>query len=155
SAGVSAFMIGHYALPSLTGSDDLPTSLSEAAVNGLLRRELGFDGVVMTDALDMKALPQGGGQIVDAVAAIRAGVDLLLTTPDSHAQHRLRTGFDLADARRLRGPDATRRSRVRVACLRRWLAGLRRPGITAVDSADPRTDAAVVARRSVTLVRDD
>ncbi|MFO7291941.1 MAG: glycoside hydrolase family 3 protein [Actinomycetes bacterium] len=155
SAGVSAFMIGHYALPSLTGSDDLPTSLSEAAVNGLLRRELGFDGVVMTDALDMKALPQGVGQIVDAVAAIRAGVDLLLTTPDSEAQQRLRTGLDLAVARRLIEPDATRRSRERVARLRRWLAGFRRPGIEAVGSAAHRALAAEVARRSVTLVRDD
>ncbi|HZI37476.1 MAG TPA: glycoside hydrolase family 3 N-terminal domain-containing protein [Acidimicrobiia bacterium] len=155
SAGVSAFMIGHYALPSVTGRDDLPTSLSEAAVNGLLRKELGFDGVVMTDALDMGALPQGIGQVVDAVAAVRAGIDLLLTTPDPEAQERLRAGLDLAVARGLIDSAEMRASQERVRRLRRWVAGFPRPDIAVVGSSEHQTLAAEVARRSITLVRDE
>lgn len=155
AAGVPAFMIGHYALPSVTGSDDLPTSLSEAAVNGLLRRELGFDGVVMTDALDMRALPQGVGQIVDAIAAVKAGVDLLLTTPDLDAQERLRAGLDLAVARGLIDSSAMQASRDRVQRLRQWVAQFPRPEFETVSSAEHQALAREVALRSITLVRDE
>jgi beta-N-acetylhexosaminidase len=58
-AGVRAVMPGHLRVPGLTG--DLPASLSEAAQTGLLRRELGFDGVIVSDALEMRAVSEPYG----------------------------------------------------------------------------------------------
>ena len=77
-AGARMVMTGHFALPGQ--DDDLPTSLSAAVLRDLLRGQLRFDGVTVTDALDMRALAQGSAQIVDAVAALRAGEDVLLGT---------------------------------------------------------------------------
>lgn len=152
-AGVPALMVGHYGLPSVTGVPDLPTSVSPAVVEDLLRRQLGFEGVVITDALDMGALPQGVGQIVDTVAALRAGTDLLLCTPDDASLHRLRTGLDLAVSRSLL-PDLAA-SRQRIARLRGWLGGFTPPDTGVVGSRAHRDLADEVARRSVTLVKDE
>src|SRR5690606_26046073 len=116
---------------------------------------LGFDGVVMTDALDMRALPQGVGQIVDAIAAVKAGVDLLLTTPDLDAQERLRAGLDLAVARGLIDSSAMQASRDRVQRLRQWVAQFPRPEFETVSSAEHQALAREVALRSITLVRDE
>ncbi len=75
AAGSLAIMPGHLRVPELTGS--LPATLSPAAVNGLLRGELGFSGVVISDALEMKAASAVFGIPEAAVLAVIAGVDLL------------------------------------------------------------------------------
>ena len=155
ASGASAVMTGHYAVPAVTGRRDLPGTVSRAMVSGLLRDELGFGGVVITDALDMGALPQGVGQIVDVIAALAAGVDLLLLTPDPEVEGRLRAGLDLAVARGLVGEDLTATSRRRVSELRSWLAAFDRPPLETVASADHRELAAEAGRRSITLVRND
>ncbi|MCP5027387.1 MAG: glycoside hydrolase family 3 protein [Actinomycetia bacterium] len=74
NAGVPAVMVGHLSVPGLT--DQLPTSLSPETVTGLLRGELGFDGVVMTDALDMGGVPVGGPEAAEL--ALLAGVDIAM-----------------------------------------------------------------------------
>ena len=75
AAGSIAVMPGHLRVPELTGS--LPATLSPAAVTGLLRGELGFGGVVICDALEMKAASITVGIPEAAVLAVVAGVDLL------------------------------------------------------------------------------
>jgi beta-N-acetylhexosaminidase len=149
-SGVPAVMVGHYAVPAVTGRRDLPTSISSAMIDGILRRDLGFDGVVITDALDMGALPQGIGQVVDVIAAVRAGVDLLLCTADREVQQRLRAGVDLAISRGLVDPS---RSVARTRELRRRLT-IDRPDFDLVGCREHRDLAAEVARRSITMVRD-
>ncbi|MFC4946031.1 glycoside hydrolase family 3 N-terminal domain-containing protein [Pseudonocardia sp. GCM10023141] len=74
-AGVRAVLTAHVVFPAL---DPAPATMS-ATVLGLLRTELGFDGVVISDALDMHAIAQGIGRGPGAVAALAAGVDLLCT----------------------------------------------------------------------------
>ena len=74
-------MSGHVALPAITGDRALPATVSRQVMHGLLRRQLGFRGVSITDAMDMKALAQGSAGVVDSLVALRAGVDLLLLTP--------------------------------------------------------------------------
>jgi beta-N-acetylhexosaminidase len=155
SAGVKAVMTGHYAVPAVTGRRDLPGTVSEAMVRGVLRGDLGYDGVVITDALDMGALPQGVGQIVDVIASLLAGVDLLLLTPDPESQTRLRTGLDLAVSRGLLPPEVTAASRSRTSSLRSWLAGFEAPPFDVVGCAEHLDVAAEAARRAVTLVRND
>ena len=74
-AGADAVMMGHMILDQI---DDQPALFSYHLVTGLLREEMGFTGVVMTDSLQMQAMTDhyGSGEI--AVGAVKAGVDILL-----------------------------------------------------------------------------
>lgn len=69
-------MVGHLLVPGLT--DDIPTSLSPEAIDGLLRQELGFDGFVITDALGMGAIAARWDQPTAALMAIAAGADMVI-----------------------------------------------------------------------------
>lgn len=153
--GVRLTMTGHFALPALTGSSDLPCTLAREAMRSLLRDDLGFGGVVITDALDMKAVTQGPSQIVDVIAAVRAGVDLLLLTADVEMRERIEEGLHLALSRRLIDADELAASRRRVGDLRRWLAGFSTPDLSVVGSPAHRSLADGAAAAAITLVRDD
>jgi beta-N-acetylhexosaminidase len=74
-AGTLAIMPSHLRVPELTG--DLPATLSSAALTGLLRGELGFTGVIVSDALEMRATREMFGIPGAAVLAVVAGTDLL------------------------------------------------------------------------------
>jgi beta-N-acetylhexosaminidase len=76
-AGVAGVMSAHIAFPALTG-DSIPATLNPRLLSGLLRDELGFDGIVYTDALDMGAIVEGWGAGSSAVLALQAGADVLL-----------------------------------------------------------------------------
>jgi len=71
-------MVGHIAVPEITG-DLTPASLSGQMINDVLRRELGFKGLVVTDSLDMGAITDEYDSGEAAVAAIEAGCDILLS----------------------------------------------------------------------------
>jgi beta-N-acetylhexosaminidase len=76
AAGAPAVMVANAAVPGLT---TLPASLSPAVINGLLRHDLGFGGLVLTDSLSAGAISQSGYPIPQAaVAAISAGADMIL-----------------------------------------------------------------------------
>ncbi len=68
-------MVGHITVPAIDGA---PASLSEKVVSGILRDKLGFDGIVITDALAMGAVVDGYGTGEACVLAIEAGCDILL-----------------------------------------------------------------------------
>ena len=149
-------MSAHVALPAVTGDPTLPATISREVMDGLLRRELGFDGVSITDAMDMKAVAQGSAGIVDSVMALRAGVDLLLLTPDRAAQRRLEAGLRQAALRGLLPAARIRAAPVaRILRLRRWLAGFERPPIGVVRSDEHEALAPSRGRGAITLVRDD
>jgi beta-N-acetylhexosaminidase len=76
-AGVDAVMIAHIAFPALDPSG-MPATLSRPIVTGLLRDELGFDGVICTDCMQMKAISSRYSAGEAAVRAVIAGVDLLV-----------------------------------------------------------------------------
>jgi beta-glucosidase-like glycosyl hydrolase len=54
--GVELIMVGHLAVPALTGGKDIPASISRELITGLLKEEMGFEGLVISDALNMKAV---------------------------------------------------------------------------------------------------
>ena len=143
AAGARLAMAGHLAVPALTGSDDQPASLSSQALRGVLRSELGFSGLTITDALDMAGVSAGAGIIDPISAALAAGEDLLLGTPV----------VPLLDRELAANGDAA--PITRLAALRRWLAGFDQPDLGAVGCAEHRALADELARRSLTLVRDD
>ncbi len=79
-AGVDAVMVGHLAFPALDPSGT-PASLSPTIVGDVLRTQMGFGGVVITDALDMGALRDTYGDDRIPVMALLAGDDVLLMPP--------------------------------------------------------------------------
>ena len=124
-AGARVAMAGHLGVPALTGRRDLPATLAPEILRTLLRGDLGFGGLTVSDALDMGAVSSHGG--VDVAAALGAGTDLLLCGPDPEAQVRVE---------------------------RRWIAGFPVPAVEVVGCTDHRLLADEVARRSITLIRD-
>ncbi|MEU3984134.1 glycoside hydrolase family 3 protein [Streptomyces sp. NPDC026672] len=80
-AGIDSIMTAHIQFPALDGSGD-PATLSEPILTGILRGELGYDGVVVTDSLGMEGVRTKYGDDRVPVLALKAGVDQLLNPPD-------------------------------------------------------------------------
>lgn len=153
--GARLIMTGHFAFPALTGRADLPATLDKAVMTDLVRHELGFEGVIITDALDMGAITQGAGQIVDVIAAVRAGVDLLLLTADQEVQERVFAGLKLATSRMLINHRHLSPSATRLQQLLYWIRQFPQPELEVVGCSAHQELARELAERSVTLVRDD
>ncbi|MFJ2216880.1 glycoside hydrolase family 3 protein [Streptomyces sp. NPDC101062] len=81
AAGVTSIMTAHIVVPALDPSGD-PATLSHPIVTGVLREQLGYRGVVVTDALGMEGVRQKYGDARVPVLALKAGVDQLLNPPD-------------------------------------------------------------------------
>jgi beta-N-acetylhexosaminidase len=155
AGGARLAMSGHMALPAVTGRDDLPGTLSRAVMTDLLRRDLGFEGVTISDALDMRALAQGPAQVLDVLAAVRAGVDLLLASADPEALARIEETLVRAVARDLVDRAEMAATERRVAALRDWLGSAGpAPDLSVVGCAAHRAIAEEQAARSITLARD-
>ncbi|MER5769719.1 glycoside hydrolase family 3 protein [Streptomyces sp. NPDC001985] len=77
AAGVDSIMTAHLQMPALDPSDD-PATLSRPIITGVLREELGYDGVIVSDALNMRGVLQKYGEERVPVLALKAGVDQLL-----------------------------------------------------------------------------
>ena len=82
AAGVAAVMTAHLMLTAL--DQERPATLSRAVLTGLLRKELGFNGLIVTDALVMEAIAGHYGAGEAAVLALEAGADLVLMPADAH-----------------------------------------------------------------------
>ncbi|MCD7751906.1 MAG: glycoside hydrolase family 3 protein [Lachnospiraceae bacterium] len=76
SAGADFVMVGHISVPQVTGSD-LPATLSATMIS-ILRNDLGFDGLIITDSMQMEAITDRYSSGEAAVMAIQAGVDMIL-----------------------------------------------------------------------------
>ncbi|WP_336788046.1 glycoside hydrolase family 3 protein [Paenibacillus sp. MMO-177] len=79
AAGTAAIMTAHVCLPALDPSGK-PSTLSEPVLTGLLRKELGYKGVIVTDCLEMDAIDKFYGPANGAVQAIQAGADMVLVS---------------------------------------------------------------------------
>ena len=76
--GLSSVMVAHLSVPSLEIKKDLPSSLSEQIISGILKERMGFKGLVFTDALNMKGVSGHGKDGDVELAAFLAGNDMLL-----------------------------------------------------------------------------
>lgn len=81
-----AIMVAHIAVPNLTG-DNTPSSLSKEVVTDLLRNEMKFNGVIISDALNMNAVKQNYIEEEIYVKAVEAGIDMLLMPSSSRKAH--------------------------------------------------------------------
>jgi beta-N-acetylhexosaminidase len=151
AAGVHGVMPGHLRVPELTG--DLPATLSAAAQTGLLRGELGFTGVIISDALEMRAVSGVYGLAEAAVRAVAAGTDLLCLGRDTGHDGYLAVRGALAEALASGRLPAERLEEAEqsIGRLRGWLAGL--ASAAGVDGAGGRAGRAQVglaaARRAI------
>ena len=80
--GLGSIMVAHLNIPSLDNQKDLPTSLSYNVVTGLLRQDLGFTGLSITDALNMKGVSEAYSPGLVDLKALLAGNDILLFSSD-------------------------------------------------------------------------
>lgn len=154
-AGVKLVMTAHLAIPFIDGPDAPPATLSPNIIDGLLRHDLGFDGVVVTDALDMHAIRQGELLGEDALRAVKAGADLLLVT--SNLQDHTRVFGALVNGVQT-GQLTVSELQIsveRIIRLKRWLSeNATYPDLSVIRSAAHMQVANEIAERSITLVRD-
>jgi beta-N-acetylhexosaminidase len=90
-AGADSIMTAHVFFPALTHEDMLPATLSSAIIRGLLREQMGFQGIMISDCLEMQAISETFGTERGAVMALQAGNDLVLV---SHLYERQRGSFE-------------------------------------------------------------
>jgi beta-N-acetylhexosaminidase len=157
AAGVDAVMTAHIVVPALDPAGD-PATLSRPIITGLLRGELGYRGVVVTDSLEMAGVRQKYGDDRVPVLALKAGADMLLMPPD----------IDVAVGSVLQAVAAGELTEARIdESVRRILTLKQKRGLLSVKPLDPaaaertvgasahRRVAQEVTDRSVTAVRND
>jgi beta-N-acetylhexosaminidase len=150
-AGVLSVMTAHVALPSVTGGERIPASRSGRIVEGLLRGELGFDGLVVTDAMIMAGARGRDGEAGAVVDALRAGNDMILAVEDLEgAIEAVRCAVKTGRLEAARIEDA----RGRIERLRRRIAESPRPGTGEIGRRSHRELAREVAEASVTCLRN-
>ncbi|HYH81957.1 MAG TPA: glycoside hydrolase family 3 N-terminal domain-containing protein [Longimicrobium sp.] len=155
AAGMDGVLVAHIAVPRVTG-DDVPASVSPRLTRALLRDEMGFRGLVMTDAFNMRGLTNRYGQGDAAVRAIDAGADILLQPTDIpavlNAIEAAVRGGRLSEARIDQSVRRILESKSRVRLERDRYADANLASV--VGSEPHRRLAMEVAQRSITLVRD-
>ncbi|MBM3464949.1 MAG: beta-N-acetylhexosaminidase, partial [Armatimonadetes bacterium] len=83
---IEMLMTAHITYPALESQPGLPATLSERILSGLLRQEMGFDGVIITDSMSMLAIARNFGVAQAAVMSVQAGADIVLACGTREAQ---------------------------------------------------------------------
>jgi beta-N-acetylhexosaminidase len=157
AAGVDSVMTAHIAVPALD-APDIPATLSPAILTNLLRNELGFRGIVATDALDMSGITKRWNAGQAAVKALEAGADVLLIPANpEEAIAAVVSAVRRGSISRARLDDSVARvlaAKARLGLQRRHLVNLE----TMMDDLDTPEDiqrVQEIADRAVTLVRNE
>ena len=157
AAGTDAVMTAHVAVPALAPAD-LPATLSPAILTGLLRGELGFQGLVITDALEVGGIVKGFPAGDAAVRAIEAGADTLLMPADPEAAIRAVVAAvengRIKRARIERSVVKILAAKEKVGLDRKRLVNVEALG-DVINSPEANEKAQQVAERAVTLVRNE
>lgn len=157
ASGVDAVMTAHLAVPAIE-PDNIPATASPKVLTGLLRNELNFKGLIVTDALDMLGFANGfsGGEGV--IRALEAGADVLLMPPDPEkAIHAVLAAIEHGRLTRQRIDDSVMRvltAKIRVGVIRKKLIDLDEVSdVLNSQEADDRVQQ--MSDRAVTLIRND
>jgi beta-N-acetylhexosaminidase len=158
AAGVDAVMSSHIRLPALDPTEGLPATLSRPILTGLLRRELGFEGLVVTDSMSMHAISRRFPADRAAAMAVAAGADVVLDTPDPEAAVRgIREAVERGEIPREQLDRSV--ERVLRAKARLGLHRARTVDVEAVPSGlggrAREAVAAEIASKAITLLKDD
>jgi beta-glucosidase-like glycosyl hydrolase len=158
AAGAEAVMTGHIEMPALDPTPATPTTLSAPIVEGLLRKELGFSGLVYTDSMGMAGVTAMYGPGEAAVRAAVAGNDVILHSPDDGAALRgiveaVKAGR-IAEARIQASAERILRAKARLGLHRTRAVNLDAIA-NVVGSRANQAIADEVSQRSLTLVKDE
>jgi beta-N-acetylhexosaminidase len=154
-SGARLVMTAHIVVPALNGgSNELPVTLSPEILRDLLRKKMRFKGVILSDAFDMHAMEQGSGYVAETMAAVAAGIDLLLFNHDLARVEPACTNVIQAAHRGLLSADEIYASARRIMALKNWLKRQRQEPLAVIGCKEHLQLAQEVARKSVTLVRD-
>ena len=157
-AGVKSIMTAHIAVPALEEDPDRPATLSTAVLEQVLRNELGFRGLIVTDSMKMKGLTRGFWSGEAAVQALEAGVDVLLDPPDARVV--FGALLEAVKAGRL-SESRVNRSVERILQAKAWLGLSRRKRTDlrqlarSMNAPALRRQVQELADASITLVKDD
>ncbi|MDP3150829.1 MAG: glycoside hydrolase family 3 N-terminal domain-containing protein [Ignavibacteria bacterium] len=155
--GVMSIMVGHLAVPAFD-DDTIPATLSKKIVTGLLKEQLGFKGLIVTDALNMKAISNSFTPSEAAVQAFNAGCDILLFPSnadevDSAIVQAVHAGIITEE----RLDESVRK----ILLAKRW-AGLTEKRTVSLDdlsttlkNSEHQTVAKTLAEEAITLVKDE
>ena len=159
-AGVDAVMVAHVTIPALDAKHNQVVTTSSTIVTGLLQEEMGFKGVVVTDALDMAGLTRLYANDIGraAVETFKAGNDVLIIPADLDASYRaLLQAVQSGEISRLRLDQSVRKVLELKASLGLIKARLADPGKLASLIAKPENLATGqrIADEAITLVRDN
>ena len=155
-AGAGAIMTFHGAMPALD-STGAPGTLSRAVLTGLLRDDMGFDGVIISDAMDMRGVLDRYGPVEAAKLAVEAGTDILIQPLDVGQT----IAAVVAGVSEGRYPESRLDVSVRRILGMKHELGLAERRTVSLDSIrakvgnrDHHAAASTIAERSITLVRD-
>lgn len=160
AAGADAVMTGHILVDAVDSS--YPATTSKKVISGLLRQEQGFEGVIVTDAMNMGAIEDSLGKVNAAVKAIQAGVDVVMSAGNYWDTLEIRDGLLEAVQKGDISVVSVNRSVKRVLELKKNY-GLLKGEVTndpsrvesQVGSTDNSQSALTIAREAVTVVRDE
>jgi beta-glucosidase-like glycosyl hydrolase/CubicO group peptidase (beta-lactamase class C family) len=158
AAGASSIMTGHLSVPAFEPDTMVPATLSPNILTGLLRKQMGYQGLVVTDALDMGGVTSAYTPGEAAVRTILAGADVLLMPPyPDAALEGLVAAVESGRVPEARIDDSVRR--ILQAKSRLGLAAQRTVDVNAINQNFARPEfaaqAADIANRGITLLRDD
>ncbi len=154
-AGAKMLMSAHVGIPVLNDGKIVPSTLSYPVLHTLLRERLGFNGVVVSDAMDMGAIKQGEAMGEDILEAAKANLDLFLMT-DSEDSHEIAYNALLKGLQTKAISEATIKKSVnRILQLKKWVAQQKQPDMSVVRAKKHLEVVQDVANHAVTLVRND
>lgn len=158
AAGAEAIMTGHIEMPALDPTPSTPTTLSAPIVGGLLRKELGFGGLIYTDSMGMAGVTAMYAPGEAAVRAVQAGNDVILHSPDDAAAHRgiveaVKAG-KIADSQIAASVERILRAKARLGLHRNARVNLSAVG-NIVGTRANQAVADAVSQRSITLLNDE
>ncbi|MGC1105511.1 MAG: glycoside hydrolase family 3 N-terminal domain-containing protein, partial [Candidatus Acidiferrales bacterium] len=158
SAGVGAVMSGHLVVPAIEPDKNVPATLSPRILTDLLRKKMGFDGIEVTDALDMAGVTAIDSPPNVAVRAINAGIDVLLIPPNPDAAiAAMKEAVESGELPIAKVNEAVRRilrAKAQLNLEQNRLTDLNRLN-TVFGSPKFKTEAQDIADRGITLIRDN
>jgi beta-N-acetylhexosaminidase len=155
--GVAGIMTAHIAVPALDDSGR-PATLSPAILTGLLRQQMGYEGLLLTDSLGMGGVSAGRGQALAAVEAVQAGADIVLSTTPVEAHIAIIQALVTAIQQDGIPIERIDQSVLRILRVKRaygLFEPLTAPDVNQVGSPEHEEAASEIALRAVTLLRDD
>ncbi len=152
AAGVKAIMTSHAAYPAFEDGVILPGTASRNLMTGLLRDELHFSGILISDDLGMGALRGGYSTEITAINALKAGVDILLLCHDPVAREEVMSALSVGRKKDREIGERIEESMVRLAAVKSWLNHQKRDRESALN-LDGNELSLRIARKGISVYR--